>query len=70
MHQALKDFKLLGHSEIIEKIQKSMDEVWNQYKHYPYMVERDKNHVIKIVDRYTQMFELTENKMICRGHDV
>lgn len=68
--QALKDFKLLGHSEIIEKIQKSMDEVWNQYKHYPYMVERDKNHVVKIVDRYTQMFELTENKMICRGHDV
>ena len=56
-------------NDILEKIHKIHHDLYTQYSQHEHMVQTD-GKFTKTVERYSQMFEFTNNTLICRGHDV
>jgi hypothetical protein len=65
----LKSLKKTKQKKILNKILTLHNSIYQQYKNFPYMVTTDSN-LVKTVERYSQMFEITNNSLICRGHDI
>lgn len=64
--QYLKNY---GHNDILNRLFELHQKIYNQYCDHPYTVQTDGTFV-KTVERYSQMFEITDNSLICRGHDI
>jgi len=64
--QYLKQYE---HGSIYVKLVTLWQNIYDTYKSFPYMVETD-GFFVKTVERYSQMFEITNNSLICRGHDI
>jgi len=65
----LKQIKDSNQNDILEKIHKLHHDIYTQYSQHEHMVQTD-GKFTKTVERYSQMFEFTNNTLICRGHDV
>lgn len=64
--QYLKQYE---HDSIYVKLVTLWQNIYDTYKSFPYMVQTD-GFFVKTVEHYSQMFEITDNSLICRGHVV
>ena len=65
----LKNLETLEHKDILGKILNLHKNIYQTYRLHPYLVQTD-GKFTKTFERYSQMFEITDNSLICRGHDV
>lgn len=65
----LKILQKTDNKKIYNRLIECHKKIYDTYKDYPYMVETD-GVLMKTVERYSQMFEITDNSFICKGHDI
>lgn len=58
-----------NHKELYNKILEQHQKIYETYRSYNHMIYFD-NKLVKPIDRYSQMFEITDNSLICRGHNI